>query len=221
MNHFALDTAGDEYRQKRETLRQAEIALKEQVETVARLRRELPAATPVPHDYEFVGMTGSEPGAIRLSQLFSADDKPLLVYHFMWAPDADDPCPMCTMWTDGYNAVAPHIDRNATSVLITKQDAAVTRQFAQRRGWSNLRILSSGGTSFNRDFGMETPDGRQLPGLSVFLKGNDGKAHHFYTTSALMGDEHYRGMDLFTPVWNLLDLLPQGRGNFMPLVSYD
>ncbi len=94
------------------------------------------------------------------------------------------------------------------------------RVFADGRGWRNLRLLSSGGTSFNRDFGMEDEDGNQLPGVSVFLKGDDGTVRHFHTLCAIMGEGHYRGMDLLSPVWNLFDLLPQGRGDWLPRLAY-
>ena len=67
---------------------------------------------------------------------------------------------------------------------------------------------------------MEDADGNQMPGVSVFVKDADGAVRHFYTLSALMGDDHYRGMDLLSPVWNMLDLLPGGRGNWMPSVEY-
>lgn len=224
MERFSLDAASADYREKREALRRAEIALKDQREAVAALRRGLPADTPVPEDYAFTeaAPAGSGGGArrVRLSRLFAPDNGRLLVCHFMWAPEDSEPCPMCTMWTDGYNAVLPHVARTVPMVLVTKQDAATARAFADRRGWTGLRVLSSGGTAFNRDFGMETPDGRQLPGLSVFLRGVDGgPPRHFYTGSAMPGDGHYRGLDLYSPVWNLLDLLPEGRGDFMPSLA--
>lgn len=221
MEGFCLETASAEYRRRREDLRRAEIALKDQRETVAALRRGLPADTPVPQDYVFAEAGAGGVREVRLSELFAPAGGGLVVYHYMWAPDDREPCPMCTMWTDGYNAVAPHVARTAPFVLVTKQDAAAARAFADRRGWSGLRMLSSGGTSFNADFGMETPDGRQLPGVSVFLKDGDGALRHFYTASAMMGDGHARGLDLLSPVWNLLDLLPEGRGDFMPRLVYE
>jgi predicted dithiol-disulfide oxidoreductase (DUF899 family) len=124
------------------------------------------------------------------------------------------------MWHDGYNAIQPHLSRTVPVVVVARQEAAKLRAFADSRGWSNLRTLSSGATSFNVDFGMEDEAGRQSPGLSVFVK-RDGEVRHFYTVSAIMGDDHYRGMDLYSPVWNLLDLLPEGRGAWMPSVNYD
>lgn len=216
MQDFSLPAASDEYRQKRAALLVAEIALKDQRETVAALRRKLPADTPVPKDYTFMDVDAHGIRDVRLSDLFSPGNDRLLVYHFMWAPDDPEPCPMCTMWTDGYNFVAPHVERTVPMVVIAKQAPQKAREFAAGRGWTNLRLLSSGGSSFNVDFGMETSDGGQLPGISVFVKDAAGVVRHFYTASAMMGEGHYRGLDLYSPVWNLLDLLPEGRGEVMP-----
>ncbi|HEX9648854.1 MAG TPA: DUF899 family protein [Alphaproteobacteria bacterium] len=221
MERFSLDSASKAYRARREELRQAEIALKDQVEKVAALRRALPADTPVKEDYAFTEAGPKGTRTVRLSELFAPGHDALVVYHYMWAPADDAPCPMCTMWTDGYNAVAPHVTRTAPMVVVTKQDAARMLAFAEKRGWRNLRVVSSGSNSFNRDFGMEDAEGHQMPGVSVFLKGKDGRVRHFYTMSAIMGDDNYRGMDLLSPVWNMLDLLPQGRGEWFPSVAYD
>ena len=217
MEKFSLETASESYKTKREALRQAEIALKDQREKVAAMRRDLASDTPVPEDYVFTDNGGGE---VRLSDLFEDGKDTLLVFHYMWKPSDENPCPMCTMWHDGYNAVAPHVSRNAAMVVVAKQDAATVRAFADSRGWSNLRTVSSGGTSFNADFGMEDAEGNQIPGVSVFVKNADGEVRHFYTLSAMMGDDQYRGMDLLSPVWNMLDLLPGGRGDWMPSVKY-
>jgi len=127
---------------------------------------------------------------------------------------------MCSMWCDGYDAVALHLAQRLSLALIAKEDAGRLRAFADSRGWRRLRVLSSGGTAFNRDFAMEDADGDQLPGASVFVKGADGAPRHFYTVSAIMGDGHYRGMDLLSPVWNSLDLTAAGRGEWMPRLDY-
>lgn len=221
MKNFCLDAAGADYRTKREALLRAEIALRDRREEVAALRRGLPADTPAPEDYEFLeAAPGGGVARVRLSELIAQGTGRLLVYHFMWAPDGAEPCPMCTLWSDGLAAVRAHVERRAALALVAKQAPGTLRRFADGRGWGGLRVLSSGGTSFNRDFDMETPDGAQRPGVSVFLRGPAGGApRHFYTASAFMGDGGYRGLDLLSPLWNLLDLLPDGRGDFMPRID--
>ena len=223
MENFCLDAAGADYRARREALLRAEMALRDRCEEVAALRRGLPADTPAPEDYEFLEAAPGDADrttGVRLSELVAQGNGRLVVYHFMWAPEDAEPCPMCTLWSDGLAAVRAHAERKTALALVAKQAAGVVRRFADGRGWGGLRVLSSGGTSFNRDFGMEAPDGGQRPGVSVFLQGPAGGApRHFYTASAFMGDGRYRGLDLLSPLWNLLDLLPDGRGDFMPRID--
>ena len=51
---------------------------------------------------------------------------------------------------------------------------------------------------------MEMADGSQLPGFSVLTKGSAGTIRQFYTGCAIFGDGHYRGLDLLSPVLNIL-----------------
>jgi predicted dithiol-disulfide oxidoreductase (DUF899 family) len=37
---------------------------------------------------------------------FTAPDRPLILYHFMFGKRQVEPCPMCSMWIDGFDAVA-------------------------------------------------------------------------------------------------------------------
>lgn len=204
------------HRSAREALRQAEIALKEQRERVAEQRRALPE-NPLDRDYGFLEAWPEDTGrTVALADLFSAPDRSLLVYHFMFNPAHESACPMCSMWMDGFNGVAAHLHRRVDLVLIGKAPPAKLAAWARARSWTGLRMLSSHATSFNRDFGMESDDGAQWPGVSVFRKGADGRVIHRYTGSAILGDGHFRGLDPMNPVWNLLDLTPEGRGDFMP-----
>ena len=222
-----LASASDEQRRLREELLAAEIALKEQRERVAALRRRLPLDTAVETDYVFregpSDLARSDPAEMvetRLSDLFAPGQDSLILIHFMFGAEAESPCPMCTMWADGYDAVAGHVGQRAGFVLVAKAEIAKLRRFAAERGWTRIRLLSSHGSSFNADFGMEDDFG-QWPGVSVFRKGDDGRICHFYTGSAPIGADLSRGIDLMSPVWHLLDLLPEGRGNWFPSLRYD
>jgi predicted dithiol-disulfide oxidoreductase (DUF899 family) len=155
-----------------------------------------------------------------MSELFGRGTSSLIVVHYMWGESDDAPCPMCTMWADGYSGALPHIAQRANLVVVAKQSATRFRQFADKRGWHALRALSSAGSTFNIDFGMEDEMGSQFPGVSVFTMAEGGALRHFYTVSAIMGDGHYRGMDQLTPVWNFFDLLPEGRGEWFPSLDY-
>jgi predicted dithiol-disulfide oxidoreductase (DUF899 family) len=211
----------------RDKLLQAEIALKDQVETVAALRRQLPMGPAVETDYVFregpADIHDDSPAHfkdVRLSELFAPGKDRLMMDHLMWGTDDKAACPMCTMWADGYNAVAPHVGQKVNFVLVAKVEIGRLREWARQRGWDKIRLLSSGGNSFNADFRAEDEKG-QLPAVSVFSREADGKVHHFYTTEASLGRRgHHRGIDLYSPVWNLFDLLPEGRENWMPKISY-
>jgi predicted dithiol-disulfide oxidoreductase (DUF899 family) len=43
---------------------------------------------------------------------------------------------------------------------------------------------------------------------------------HFYSANADMNEHGQRGIDLLSPVWNLFDLTPEGRGDWYPSLSY-
>src|ERR1700682_5192916 len=81
-----------EYRRARDVLREAEIALRRQVEATAQLRRSLPLGGEVPEDYVF--QEGEDARPVRLSELFAG--KPTLIaYSYMFGPKMDHPCPNC------------------------------------------------------------------------------------------------------------------------------
>jgi len=219
MSRFALDHASDAYKQQRAALLAAEEALRDQVEKVAALRRSLPNDTPVPEDYTFTELVDGAARPVRLSDLFGDHDV-LTIVHYMWAPKDANPCPMCSLWTDSYNAVQEHLQQRTAFAVAAKKDIETLAAFAREKGWTGTRFVSTGGTSFNSDFGMEDADDSQRPGVSVFTKAADGSVRHFYTISAIMGEGSYRGMDLTSPVWSYFDLLPEGRGDFMPRFAY-
>ena len=83
------------------------------------------------------------------------------------------------------------------------------------------RLLSSGATSFKDDLAMQSPEGQQFPGVSVFTRDAEGRLAHTYTGGAALKSGEWRGMDLLSPVWHFLDLIPVGRGDWMPRLSYD
>jgi predicted dithiol-disulfide oxidoreductase (DUF899 family) len=208
----------DDYRRQREELRLAELDLSDHIERVAALRRNLPADTVV-DDYQLVDVATGE--RVRLSQLFSAPDRPLILYHFMYGKAQADPCPLCTMWIDGYNAAAPHVTQNVDFAVVAAAEPEAIKAHAAKRGWNNLRLLSAGDTTFKYDLGSEEPDGTQTEWVSVFTRGSDGRVRHIYSKGAEMADDRReRGIDLLTPVWHLLDLTPNGRPDWYPSLDY-
>jgi len=208
----------DEYRRRREELRVAELDLMDHVERVAALRRGLPDDTIV-DDYELVDVASGN--RVRLSQLFTAPDRALILYHFMYGKAQTEPCPLCTMWIDGYDAVVPHLRQNLDFAVVAAAEPAAITAHAASRGWTNLRLLSAGDSTFKHDLGSEEADGTQTERISVFTRGSDGTLRHLYSKGAEMADgRRERGIDLLTPVWQLLDLTPNGRDDWYPSLKY-
>src|SRR3954462_6835428 len=87
--HFPNESA--EYRRARSQLLAEEIELRRHIERVAELRRALPPGGEVTKDYRFEG----ENGPVAFADLFG-DKASLAIYSFMFGPQRERPCPMCT-----------------------------------------------------------------------------------------------------------------------------
>jgi len=201
----------DEYRKLRDELALAEIALREQREHAADLRRRLPLDQEI-GDHVFRDA--------RLSELFEEPDRPLVLMHFMYGKKQEQFCPMCAMWADGYSGLAPHIRRRANFAVLIAGAPEPFREYARGRGWDELRIVSAADSTLKRELGFEDEDGAQHPGVSVFLS-RGGRILHSYSACALMADDQSRGMDLLCPTWHFFDLLPDGRGEWFPSRHYE
>jgi predicted dithiol-disulfide oxidoreductase (DUF899 family) len=214
------------YVKMREELRLAELELIEQRERVAQMRRALPPG-PALADYKFLEgpsdlANGDTPvRTVRLSELCSAPDRPLIIYHLMYGKAQTEPCPMCTLWIDGFNGIAQHITQNVDFVVAAAADPTALRAHARNRGWDQLRLLSCGDSTFKYDLKSEDPDGSQDSTISVFTHDADGTVYHRYTAHPWIDDNvRERGIDAMCAVWHLLDLTPQGRGDWYSSLAY-
>ena len=221
-----LPNESAEYLSKREELRQAEIELRNTRERVAALRRELPKGATI-QDYEFLEGPasldeGDEPVTkARLSELFTAPNRSLVIYHFMFGKKQVNPCPMCTAWIDGYNGIAHHVAQNVDLAIVAAADPSRLRAYARERGWNKLRLLSAGDSTFKHDLGSEDAPGHQDSTISVFTRDTNGTLRHFYSGHPWLAPEiRERGIDELNPIWNLMDLTPQGRGKFYASLDY-
>jgi len=221
-----LPNESAEYLSKREDLRHIEIELMKQRERVAALRRALPKGATI-QDYEFLeGPTALEEGdepvrRVRMSELFTAPDRSLVIYHFMFGKKQTSPCPMCTAWLDSFNGIAHHLAQNIDVAVVAAADPATLRAHARKRGWNRLRLLSAAASTFKYDLGSEDVAGRQDSTISVFTRGRDGTLRHFYSVHPwLAPDIRERGIDEYNPIWNVLDLTPQGRANWIASLDY-
>ncbi len=213
------------YRAARDRLLDAERELRRHLEHVAGLRRKLPLAAPLAEDYAFEtdGPDGSA-RSVRLSELFAPGKDSLIAYSFMYGPSMERPCPSCTCILDSLDGAARHVTQRTNLVVIAKSPMPRIRAFARERGWRNLRLVSSAGNSYNRDYHGEDANGGQWPALNVFVRRN-GRVHHFYATELLFAPtergQDPRHVDLIWPLWNLLDLTPEGRGkSWYPALDY-
>ncbi len=218
------------YRRARNELLRAEIDLRRRIEKVAALRRRLPLGGELEQDYVFdeggPGLADCDTvRRVKLSELFQPGKDSLILYNFMYGPNMQQPCPMCTSMLDGLHGNIPHVIQRINLAIVAKSPIQRIRDFARQRGWINVRILSSEKNTYNTDYHGENADGNQLPALNVFVRRGN-KLRHFYNTELLFArserDQHPRHLDLMWPLWNLFDLTPEGRGkDWYPKLSYE
>lgn len=157
-------------------------------------------------------------GRMTLADLFAGRSQ-LIVYHFMYGTDWKEGCKSCSFWADNYNDIVVHLNqRDVSMVTVSTAPLTTLRKFQQRMGW-DFTWVSSGGTTFNQDFGVSPAPGAplnynygsavkdmtELPGLSVFARNERGEIFHTYSCYA-------RGLDMLNAAYHHLDLVPKGRG---------
>ena len=184
---------------------------------IARERRALPWVR-IEKDYVF----DTPQGKRTLADLFEGR-RQLIVQHFMLGPGWEEGCPSCSYMADHADGMTIHLaHRDVTFVAVSRAPLAEIERFHRRMGW-RFRWVSSNGTDFNHDFHVSfTPEERaegavdynfhrtpfpaeEAPGISVFLKDDAGAVFHTYST-------YGRGVEVMMGTYNLLDLVPKGRG---------
>ncbi|MCR9278157.1 MAG: DUF899 family protein [Pseudomonadaceae bacterium] len=204
MNHRYPNESA-EYRRARDELAVEEAELIRKVKSVARRRRELPLGGRLKEDYSFAWATESRlEEAVTLSELFRGKSS-LIIYSFMFGPSWDNPCPSCTSIVDAFDRMANQIGHDAAFVVVGKAPAPKIFDWAKRRGWNQIDLVSGYGCDFQADYGCQEDDERQFPKLNVFRR-IDGAIHHFWGSEIADND-----IDMVWPYWNLMDLTPEGR----------
>ncbi len=204
------------YRQKRNELLAAEAALREQIEQVAQLRRQLPPGGPAA-DYTFTGADGE----VTLSGLFGAHNS-LIIYSYMYGPEDEHPCPMCSAFMDSLNGQLKHINQRTALVVAARSPYPRLAELVEARGWQDIPWVSAAGNTYAADYRSEMPNGAQLPMCNVFVKSDDG-VRHFWNSELFFAPSggHPRHVDSLWPLWSFFDLLPEGRADFMPRLNYN
>ncbi len=192
-----------------------------QADELAQRRLELPWV-PVGNDYRF----GTENGEATLADLFAGRSQ-LVVYHFMFGPDWEAGCPVCSAVADGFDGIAVHLaHHDVTLIAVSRASIGKLISYRQRMGW-NFPWVSSLHSEFNFDFGVsfteesvaggagynfrpleaaQVEPGRlpaEAHGVSAFAL-DDGVVYHTYSTYA-------RGCDVLHSMWQWLDRAPLGR----------
>jgi predicted dithiol-disulfide oxidoreductase (DUF899 family) len=228
---FPGETA--DYRAARERLLEREIELRRAMEAVAAARRELPPGGPVPEDYVFRGAgPDGAPTDVRMSEQFAPGNDSLVIYSFMFPraveddrpgpatgktaelPLAEGPCPSCVALLDQLDPAIGHAGQQINFAAVAKTSADRLLTFGEERDWKHLRLLSSAGNTYNRDYHGEGRQGGQIPMLNVFDRESD-EIRHFWATELMFAPadpgQHPRHVGTLEPVWNLFDLTRERR----------
>lgn len=155
--------------------------------------------------YEFDGPDGKR----SLLDLFD-DRRQLVLYHFMFGPDASEGCNGCSMVVDNMPHPAHLHARDINLVLVSRAPRAAFEPFKQRMGWT-LPWYSSFDSDFNADFGVgpETPtpgkyQNDEMFGISVFIRDDDDNIFQTYFTQ-------HRGVEYLGSSFSYYDIVPYGR----------
>ena len=215
--HFPNESA--DYRAARTTLLAEEIELRRHIEAVAAQRRTLPPGGEVIGDYRFQG----ENRSATFADLFG-DKQTLAVYSYMFGPQRQRPCPMCTALLGPLDGNARDIGQRMALTVVARSPIEKLVAFKKERGWRALRLFQDLNDLYSRDYHGLLPDGSEIPALNVFTR-RDGTIRHFW--SGEMGGETAdpgqdpRGAPDLSPLWNVLDMTPEGRDpHWYPKVDY-
>src|SRR6267143_2718179 len=189
LHNNTFPNESNEYRKARNRLLIAEINLRKQISTVNNLRKKLPSGGKLKKDYVFDELKNSKIRKIKFTDLFHDKKNSLIIYSMMYDPNWDEACPACTSILDGLDGSAPHVNFRTNFVVVSKAPIQKLEMWRKKRGWNNLRLLSSFNNSYNKDYLAEDSKGEQLPALNVFQKRPGGIFHFFNTELAYVSPE--------------------------------
>ena len=209
------------YARAREALLAEEIEVRRHLGRLARQNRELPQGPEMPETWKFVGMNG---GDVGLADMFGQRDT-LVLYHWMYGPERNRPCPMCTNLLGPLAANAADLKQRVALAVVSRSKVERMIAFGVERGWRDLPYYQATGDAFSVAIGGLDPEkGGEMPVLMV-LRKVDGKVrlHWMGETTMARADpgEDPRGAVDLAPLWNVLDLTPAGRDpKWYPRLSY-
>lgn len=196
------------YRRARTALLAEEIELRRHIERVADQRRALPPGGLLSQDYCFEG----ESGSVSFSALFG-DKQTLAVYSYMYGPQRQQPCPMCTSLLSAWDGACADIEQRIALAVVARSPIKRLADFKKERAWRGLKLYSDPSGDYTRDYvGAVDAD---MPAFNVFTR-RDGAIRHFWGNEMGPGTEDPgqdpRGAPDLMPIWTVLDNTPEGRG---------
>ncbi|GLR85946.1 DUF899 family protein [Bradyrhizobium iriomotense] len=209
-----------EYCKAREALVAEEIEFRRHMTRLTEQRRSLPPGPVIEKDYRFKNANGSESGLIELFGRYNA----LVTYFWMFGPQRERPCPMCTNWLGAVNGNAADIKQRVALKVLGRSPVPRQLAFAQERGWRDLDFVQTIGDDYARDIGSLKSDGSEWPAVTVFKRDGD-KVRLFWAAEmtpemADPGEDPRLAPDVAS-LWSILDLTPDGRGkDWYPKLSY-
>jgi predicted dithiol-disulfide oxidoreductase (DUF899 family) len=216
-NPIRLPNESVDYRAARQALLAEEFELRRQIERVAAMRRALPPGGPVTGNYRF----DTEDGPSDLAALFGGK-MTLIVYNYMFGPERQRPCPMCTNLLDAWDGNADDIAQRVALVVVARSPLERLAAVKRERGWKHLRLASALTDAFTRDYAGSPDGGLDSGGPAVFTR-RDGTIRHFWSQEMIASDpgQGPRGAPDPAPLWAVLDMTPEGRGaNWCPSLEY-
>src|ERR1700729_75644 len=162
-----------EYRAARTALLAEEIELRRHIARVAAQRRALPPGGPVIGDYRFEG----EDRRTDFPGLFG-DKETLAIYSYMFGPERDRPCPMCTNTLGAWAGNAADIGQRIALAVVARSPIERLLGCKQDRDWRPLNPHSDLTGPYARVFLGLRPNGSEVLPFNVFPR-RDGTIRHF------------------------------------------
>lgn len=208
------------YRKAREALLAEEIEFRRHMTRLTEQRRGLPPGPVIAKDYRFKDANGTYLG---LADLFGKHNA-LVTYFWMYGPQRERPCPMCTNWLGAVNGNAADIKQRVALKILGRSPVARQIAFAQERGWRDLDFVQTVGDDYAKDIGVLQDDGSEWAALTVFKRDGD-KVRLFWASEMrkVMADPGQDPRDApdIASLWSILDLTPKGRDpQWYPKLSY-
>ena len=156
--------ASPDYEASRKALLAEEIEFRRHMTRLCEQRRALPPGPVITKAYRFKDEQASE---VALLDLFGDKDT-LVAYFWMYGPQRERPCPMCTNWLGSVNGNAADIKQRVALKILGRSSVERQFAFAQERGWRDLNFVQTVGDDYAKDLGILTPDGAESAALVVW-----------------------------------------------------